>query len=64
MAQDAQSRSSYIQAFNDYTSKGQIREGVESAIKAAPLYYKGNNYQEAFDLLRHVDQTISKQDFF
>ena len=59
MAQDAQSRSSYIQAFNDYTSKGQIREGVESAIKAAPLYYKGNNYQEAFDLLRHVDQTIS-----
>ena len=59
MAQDAQSSSSYIQAFNDYTSKGQIREGVESAIKAAPLYYKGNNYQEAFDLLRHVDQTIS-----
>ena len=55
----AAARSLYIHAFNDYANKGQIRQGVECAIKATPLYYKENYYQEAFDLLRRVDQTIT-----
>ena len=55
----AQARSTYIHAFNDYASKGQILPGAQCAAKAAALYYKENLYQEAFDLLRRVDQTIS-----
>ena len=55
----AQARSTYIHAFNDYANKGQVMLGVQCAAKAAALYYKENLYQEAFDLLRRVDQTIS-----
>ena len=55
----ASARSLYIHAFNDYANKGQIRQGVECAVKATALYYKENFYKEAFDLLRRADQTIS-----
>lgn len=54
----AKARSLYIHAFNDYANKGQTRPGVECAVKATAMYYKENSYQEAFDLLRRVDQTI------
>ena len=54
----AKARSLYIHAFNDYANKGQTRPGVECAVKATAMYYKENFYQEAFDLLRRVDQTI------
>lgn len=54
----AKARSLYIHAFNDYANKGQTRQGVECAVKATAMYYKENFYQEAFDLLRRVDQTI------
>lgn len=54
----AQARSLYIHAFNDYANKGQIRQGVECAVKATALYYKENFYKEAFDLLRRADQII------
>ncbi|MBQ4386946.1 MAG: sensor histidine kinase [Prevotella sp.] len=54
----ASTRYTYIRAFEDYANKGQMRRGVECAAKAAALYYKENYYQEAFDLLRRVDQTI------
>ena len=52
----APARSLYIHAFNDYFNKGQIRQGAECAARAAQLYYKENYWQEAFDLLRRVDQ--------
>ena len=55
----ASARSMYIHAFNDYANKGQVRQGVECAVKATALYYKENFYKEAFDLLRRADQTIS-----
>ena len=55
----ASARSLYIHAFNDYANKGQVRQGVECAVKATALYYKENFYKEAFDLLRRADQTIS-----
>ena len=55
----ASARSLYIQAFNDYVNKGQVRQGVECAVKATALYYKENFYKEAFDLLRRADQTVS-----
>ena len=55
----ASARSLYIHAFNDYANKGQVRQGVECAVKATALYYKENFWKEAFDLLRRADQTIS-----
>ena len=54
----ASARSLYIHAFNDYANKGQVRQGVECAVKATALYYKENFWKEAFDLLRRADQTI------
>ena len=54
----ASTRYLYIRAFEDYTNKDQMQQGVECAAKAAALYYKENYYKEAFDLLRRVDQTI------
>lgn len=55
----ASARSLYIHAFNDYAAKEQIRQGVECAVKAAPLYYKENFWKEAFDLLRNADMAIT-----
>ena len=57
----ANARSLYINAFSDYASKGQIAQGVECGVKATALYYKENLYQEAFDLLRRIDQAINAQ---
>ena len=54
----AKARSTFIHAFNDYANKGQVKPGVECAVKATALYYKENVYQEAFDLLRRIDQSI------
>ena len=48
----------YVNAFNDYASKGQIKPCVECATKATALYYVENLYNEAFDLLRRADQTV------
>ncbi len=49
----------YLRAYGDYVSKGQLDKGVENAVKAVAHYYMGNNYQEAFDLCRSIDQTIN-----
>ena len=54
----AAARFNYIRAYEDYASKGQLRKGVECAVKATALYYRENLYKEAFDLLRRVDQNI------
>ena len=51
-------RYNYILAFEDYANKGQMKQSVECAVKANELFYKENYYDEAFDLLRRVDQTI------
>ena len=56
----ATARSLYIHAFNDYYNHGQMRQGVECAVKAASLYYSRENYyKEAFDLLRRADDAIN-----
>ena len=49
----------YIRAFEDYVNKGQIQQGVECGVKAAALYSKENFNQEAFELLRRIDQAIN-----
>ena len=54
----ANARSLYINAFNDYSNKGMLKEAVECGTKATALYYNDNLYQEAFDFLRQVDQAI------
>ena len=58
----ANARSLFIHAFNDYATKGQIKQGVECGVKATALYYKENFYQEAFELLRRIDQAIIAAD--
>lgn len=52
-------RALYIKAFEDYFGKGKLQQGVECGVKAVPLYYGDNMYQEAFDLLRRIDQSIN-----
>ena len=54
-------RSYYVLAYEDYVKKGDMKSGVDCGIKATDLYYKNNEYQEAFELLRNVDQTIRSQ---
>lgn len=56
----AHTRLLYIQAFNDYANRRDIKQGAECAVKAAALYHKENFYKEAFDLLRRVDQAINE----
>ena len=55
----ASARFHFIRAFEDYANKGQIQQGVECGVRAAALYYKENYYEEAFDLLRRIDQAIN-----
>ena len=55
----ASARYNYIRAFEDYANQGKMKQSVECATKATALYYKENCYNEAFDLLRRVDQTIT-----
>jgi hypothetical protein len=56
----SKARTLYIQAFEGYVKKGQMLNGVACGVKAASLYYQhGNQYREAFSLLRQIDQTIS-----
>lgn len=52
-------RSLYIRAYEDYVSKGEIQQAVECGTKAAALYSKESLNQEAFDLLRLIDQNIN-----
>jgi len=52
------SRNLYIKAFEDYFAGGKMKQGVECAAKASDIYVKESMYQEAFDLLYRVDQTI------
>ena len=54
-----QARALYVRAFEDYVGKGNIQQGVECGVKATALYYRENLYQEAFDLLRRIDQSIN-----
>ena len=54
----ATSRYSYIRAYEDYLNKGKNKQALECAAKATALYYTENLYQEAFDFLRRVDQSI------
>jgi len=55
----ANARSLYIRAFEDYASKGQMRQSVECGAKATALYYRENLYHEAFEFLHRVEQAIS-----
>ncbi|MCR5819610.1 MAG: sensor histidine kinase [Bacteroidaceae bacterium] len=55
----AQEVANNIRAFENCVAKGQIKEGVEHATKAAAIYYGASNYQEAFELLRLADHSIN-----
>ena len=55
----AKARSLYNQAYKEYVSNGQIRQGVECGVKAASFYYKDSFYKEAFELLRGIEAHIA-----
>jgi len=57
----SKARSVYIDAFDDYAGKGQVRTGIECAVKAAVMYCKENAYKEAFELLHRADQAVRSQ---
>lgn len=58
--QIATARYSYIRAFEGYAAKGQMEQSAACGVKATGLYYKENYWQEAFDLLRRVEQTVTE----
>ena len=47
-----------MRAMDGYAAGGRLQEAVRSGIKAVRMYVKGSEYQEAFDLLRAIDQKI------
>lgn len=51
-------RSLWLRAYEADVAKGQTAQGVDCGIKAAALYHGEKQYQEAFDLLRQMDQAI------
>ena len=51
----------YIRAYEDYFNNGKLKQGVECAAKGNDLYVRENLYQEAFDLLRSVNQAIESK---
>ena len=53
-------RSLFLRASKDYANKGQTAQSVECGVKAAALYSIENTYQEAFELLRDLDHSISQ----
>lgn len=55
----ASARYNFIRAYEDYIRKGQLEQGVQCGVKATALYYKENDYKEAFELLRSIDQNIN-----
>ena len=57
----ATARYLYIKAFDDYSDRGLVAQGVQCGAKATALYYKENYYKEAFDLLRRIDQAIESK---
>lgn len=57
----ASTRFLYIRAYEDYVNRGQLKQGVECGVKATGLYYKENYYEQAFNLLRRIDQSIAAQ---
>ncbi len=54
----ATARYLFIRAYEALARQGRVQEGVECGTKATALYYKENYYQEGFDLLRRIDQSI------
>lgn len=53
-------RSLFLRASKDYANKGQTAQSVECGVKAAALYSLENTYQQAFELLRDLDHSISQ----
>ena len=47
-----------LKTYHELVAKGQMKPATENAIKVAQRYYTNNLYNEAFDLLRGVDQNI------
>ncbi len=55
-------RAFYLRAYEDYVKKGQTKKGVECGLKAADLYYMGDNlYKEGLDLLNRIDKSIDSK---
>lgn len=49
----------FLQAFNAFSTQDKYIQAVECGVNASALYHRENFYQEAFELLRNVDQVIT-----
>ncbi len=48
-----------IRSYEQLANSGNMQKAVEAGMQAVAMYYKENFYQEAFDLCRRIDQTIT-----
>lgn len=48
----------YLQAYQAFLTEGDYEQAINSGTKAAYLYYRENNYQEAFELCRQMTQYL------
>ena len=51
-----QARSLFMHAYRGFAASAQYEKATQCGVRAAWLYYRENFYQEAFDLLRRIDQ--------
>lgn len=49
----------FLQAYNNFASNGNPASAVECGINACALYHRENLYQEAFELLRGIEQVVA-----
>ena len=55
-------RNLYIQAYKEYANEGKATQAIECGTQAASLYYRENNYQDAFELCRQMNQIVANQE--
>lgn len=55
-------RNLYIQAYKEYANEGKATQAIECGTQAASLYYRENNYQDAFELCRQMSQIVANQE--
>lgn len=49
----------FLQAYNNFASNGNPASAVECGVNACALYHRENLYQEAFELLRGIEQVVA-----
>lgn len=61
-AQNTTERTKLLQAYQDFSEKGDYKQAIDAGTKAAFLYYSVNQYQEAFELCREMNRFILSEE--